>query len=79
MNYIVRKLKAFKNCQIDMFEKELEIKNEELLGMIMNIAKTQLANVKINFVKKQIEVIDDSDDNKNRLLNNYGGWLTQLM
>ena len=45
----------------------------------MNIAKTQLANVKINFVKKQIEVIDDSDDNKNRLLNNYGGWLTQLM
>ncbi len=79
MNYIVRKLKAFKNCQIDMFEKELEIKNEELLGMIMNIAKTQLANVKINFVKKQIEVIDDSDDNKNRLLNNYGGWLTQLI
>ena len=62
-----------------MFENELEIKNEELLGMIMNIAKTQLANVKINFVKKQIEVIDDSDDNKNRLLNNYGGWLTQLM
>ena len=61
-----------------MLEKELGIKNDELLGMIMNIAKTKLANVKINFVKKQIEVIDDSSDNKMKLLNNYGSWLAHL-
>ena len=79
INYIVRKLRAFKNCKIDMFEKELEIKSDELLGMIMNIAKAQLANVKINFVKKQIEVIDNSNDNRIKLLNNYGSWLSQIM
>ena len=78
INYIVRKLKAFKNCQIDMFEKELEIKNDEVLGMIMNIAKTQLARVKINFVKKQIDVLDDSNDNKNKLLTNFGIWLSSM-
>ena len=78
INYIVRKLRAFSNCNIEMLEKELGIKNDELLGMIMNIAKTKLANVKINFVKKQIEVIDDSSDNKMKLLNNYGSWLAHL-
>ena len=79
INYIVRKLRAFKNCKIEMFEKELEIKSDELLGMIMNIAKTQLANVKINFVKKQIEVVDNSNDNRIKLLNSYGSWLSQIM
>ena len=78
INYIVRKLKAFKNCKIDMFEKELEIKNDEVLGMIMNIAKTQLARVKINFVKNQIDVLEDSNDNSNKLLNNYGTWLSTM-
>ena len=78
INYIVRKLRAFSNCNIDMLEKELGIKNIELLGMIMNIAKAKLANVKINFVKKQIEVIGDASDNKMKLLNNYGSWLSHL-
>ena len=78
INYIVRKLKAFKNCKIEMFEKELEIKSDEVLGMIMNIAKTQLARVKINFVKKQIDVLDDANDNKNKLLNNFGIWLSYM-
>ena len=78
INYIVRKLKAFSNCNIEMLERELGIKNIELLGMIMNIAKAKLANVKINFVKKQIEVIDDASDNKMKLLNNYGSWLSHL-
>ena len=78
INYIVRKLRAFSNCNIDKIKKELGIKNDELLGMIMNIAKTKLANVKINFVKKQIEVIDDSSDSKMKLLNNYGSWLAHL-
>ena len=78
INYIVRKLRAFKNCKIEMFEKELEIKSDELLGMIMNIAKTQLANVKINFVKKQIEVVDNSNDNRIKLLNNFGIWLSYM-
>jgi len=78
INYIVRKLKAFSNCNIEMLERELGIKNIELLGMIMNIAKAKLANVKINFVKKQIEVIGDASDNKMKLLNNYGSWLSHL-
>jgi hypothetical protein len=78
INYIVRKLRAFSNCNIDMLERELGIKNIELLGMIMNIAKAKLANVKINFVKKQIEVIGDASDNKMKLLNNYGSWLSHL-
>ena len=78
MNYIVKKLKAFKNCKFNMFETELGIKNEELLGMIMNIAKMQLAKVKINFVEKQIEIVDDSNDNKTRLFNRYKSWLNQI-
>ena len=61
-----------------MFERELEIKSDEVLGMIMNIAKTQLARVKINFVKKQIDVLDDANDNKNKLLNNFGIWLSYM-
>ena len=61
-----------------MFEKELEIKSDEILGMIMNIAKTQLARVKINFVKNQIDVLEDSNDNSNKLLNNYGTWLSTM-
>ena len=52
INYVVRKLKAFKNCKFDVIEKEIGVGNNELLGMIMNIAKNQLAKVKINFVKK---------------------------
>ena len=78
MNYIVKKLKAFKNCKFNMFETELGIKNEELIGMIMNIAKMQLAKVKINFVEKQIEIVDDSNDNKTRLFNRYKSWLNQI-
>ena len=78
MNYIIKKLKAFKNCKFNMFETELGIKNEELIGMIMNIAKMQLAKVKINFVEKQIEIVDDSNDNKTRLFNRYKSWLNQI-
>ena len=78
MNYIVRKLKAFKNCKFDVIEKEIGVNNNELLGMIMNIAKNQVAKVKINFVKKQLEIIDDFSDNGLKLLNNYRRWLRKL-
>ena len=78
INYVVRKLKAFKNCKFDVIEKEIGVSNDELLGMIMNIAKNQLAKVKINFVKKQLEIIDDYSDNGIKLLNNYKGWLRSL-
>ena len=78
MNYIVRKLKAFKNCKFDVIEKEIGVNNNELLGMIMNIAKNQVAKVKINFVKKQLEIIDDFSDNGFKLLNNYRKWLRKL-
>ena len=78
MNYIVRKLKAFKNCKFDVIEKEIGVNNNELLGMIMNIAKNQVAKVKINFVKKQLEIIDDFSDNGLKLLNNYRRWLRKF-
>ena len=78
INYVVKKLKAFKNCKFEVIEKEIGVGNEELLGMIMNIAKNQLAKVKINFVKKQLEIIDDYSDNGMKLLNYYGGWLSSL-
>lgn len=78
INYVVKKLKAFKNCKFDMIEKEIEVDNNELLGMVMNIAKNQLAKVKINFVKKQLEIIDDFSDNGMKLLSNYRGWLRNL-
>jgi hypothetical protein len=78
INYIVRKLKAFKNCKFDIIEKEIGVKNDELMGMIMNIAKNQIAKIKINFVKKQVEVIDDYSDGGMKLLRNYNNWLTKL-
>ena len=78
INYVVKKLKAFKNCKFEVIEKEIGVGNDELLGMIMNIAKNQLAKVKINFVKKQLEIMDDYSDSGMKLLNNYGGWLSSL-
>ena len=78
INYVVRKLKAFKNCKFEMIEKEIGVKNDELMGMIMNIAKNQIAKIKINFVKKQVEVIDDYSDGGMKLLRNYNGWITKL-
>jgi hypothetical protein len=78
INYVVRKLKAFKNCKFDIIEKEIGVKNEELMGMIMNIAKNQIAKIKINFVKKQVEVIDDYSDGGSRLLRNYNNWLVKV-
>ena len=78
INYVVRKLKAFKNCRFEIIEKEIGVKNDELMGMIMNIAKNQIAKIKINFVKKQVEVIDDYSDGGMRLLRNYNNWLTKL-
>ena len=78
INYMVRKLKAFKNCKFEVIENEIGVKNDELLGMIMNIAKNQLAKVKINFVKKQLELKDDYSDNGIKLLNNYKGWINRL-
>ena len=78
INYVVRKLKAFKNCKFEIIEKEIGVKNDELMGMMMNIAKNQIAKIKINFVKKQIEVIDDYSDGGAKLLRNYNGWLTKL-
>jgi len=78
INYVVRKLKAFKNCKFEIIEKEIGVKNDELMGMIMNIAKNQIAKIKINFVKKQVEVIDDSSDGGMRLLRNYNNWLVKL-
>ena len=78
INYVVRKLKAFKNCKFDVIEKEIGVTNDELLGMVMNIAKNQLAKVKINFVKKQLEMIDSNIDISMKLLNNYKGWIRKL-
>ena len=78
INYVVRKLKAFKNCKFDVIEKEIGVTNDELLGMVMNIAKNQLAKVKINFVKKQLEMIDSNTDISMKLLNNYKGWIRKL-
>ena len=78
INYVVRKLKAFKNCRFEIIEKEIGVKNDELMGMIMNIAKNQIAKIKINFVKKQVEVIDDYSDGGMRLLRNYNNWLIKL-
>ena len=78
INYVVRKLKAFKNCKFEVIEREIGVNNDELLGMVMNIAKNQLANIKINFVKKQLEIKDDNSDNTIKLLNNYKGWLNKL-
>ena len=34
--------------------------------------------LKINFVKKQLEIIDDFSDNGLKLLNNYRRWLRKL-
>jgi tetratricopeptide (TPR) repeat protein len=79
INYVVRKLKAYKNCKFDVIESEIGVNNDELLGMVMNIAKNQLANVKINFVKKQLEIKDDNSDNTIKLLSNYKGWLNKLI
>jgi hypothetical protein len=78
INYVVKKLKAYKNCKFDVIEKEIEVDNNELLGLVMNIARNQLAKVKINFVKKQLEIIDDFSDNGMKLLSNYRGWLRNL-
>ena len=78
INYVVKKLKAYKNCKFDVIEKEIEVDNNELLGLVMNIARNQLAKVKINFVKKQLEIIDDFSDNGMKLLSNYRGWLRSL-
>ena len=78
INYIVRKLKAYKNCKFDVIEEEIGVNNKELLGMIMNIAKNKLAPVKINFVKKQLEIMDDFSGNGMRLLDNYRGWLRNI-
>ena len=79
INYVVRKLKAYKNCKFDVIESEIGVNNDELLGMVMNIAKNQLANIKINFVKKQLEIKDDNSDNTIKLLSNYKGWLNKLI
>jgi hypothetical protein len=78
INYVVKKLKAYKNCKFEVIEKEIEVDNNELLGLVMNIARNQLAKVKINFVKKQLEIIDDFSDNGMKLLSNYRGWLRNL-
>ncbi len=78
INYIVKKLKAFKNCKFDIIEKEIEVDNNELLGMVMNIARNQLAKVKINFVQKQLEIKDDFSEGGIKLLGNYRGWLRNL-
>jgi tetratricopeptide (TPR) repeat protein len=37
INYVVRKLKAYKNCKFDVIESEIGVNNDELLGMVMNI------------------------------------------
>jgi tetratricopeptide (TPR) repeat protein len=79
INYVVKKLKAYKNCKFDVIESEIGVNNDELLGMVMNIAKNQLANIKINFVKKQLEIKDDNSDNTIKLLSNYKGWLNKLI
>ena len=78
INYIVKKLKAFKNCKFDVIQKEIGVQYDELIGMIMNIAKNQFSNVKINFVKKQLEIIDDYSETGLKLLNNYKGWIRRL-
>jgi tetratricopeptide (TPR) repeat protein len=46
INYVVRKLKAYKNCKFDVIESEIGVNNDELLGMVMNIAKTSLQILK---------------------------------
>ena len=71
INYIVQKLKSYKNCKFEVLEKEIGIKSNELIGMIMNIAKNEMAKVKINMVKKQIEILEDNDDSQAALINNY--------
>ena len=79
INYVIRKLKAFKNCKFDIIEKEIETTNNELLGMIMYIAKNQMAKIKIDFVDKQLEIIDEISNSENKLLDNYNSWLDKML
>ena len=78
INYIVQKLKSYKNCKFEVLEKEIGINSSELIGMIMNIAKNEIAKVKINMVKKRIEILEDNDDTQSSLINNYRKWMGVL-
>ena len=78
INYIVKKLKSYKNCKFEVLEKEIGISSDVLIGMIMNIAKNELAKVKINMVKKRIEILEDNDDSQSALINNYRKWIGVL-
>lgn len=75
INYIVKKLQGYKNCKFNGLKDELGIQEKELIGMVMNIAKNGLFDVKINFVKKQIETIEKQEDSASRmLLQSYARW-----
>ena len=78
INYIVQKLKSYKNCNFEVLEKEIGISSDVLIGMIMNIAKNGLAKVKINMVKKRIEILEDNDFSQSVFINNYKKWMGVL-
>lgn len=80
LNYIAQKLKSYKSCKFEVLEKEMGIHNKELIGMLMNIAKNEYADLKINFVKQQIEMNDKDEKNNNttKLLKNYAKWFNSF-
>lgn len=77
-NYIIRRLKCYKNCKMEILEKEVGVNNITLIGMIMNIAKNGLANIKVNLVQKRIEILDEDDESQTNLINNYKRWMSVL-
>lgn len=78
INYIIRRLKCYKTCKLEVLEKEVEVSNNVLIGMIMNIAKNGLANIKVNLVQKRIEILDEDNESQTNLINNYRRWMSVL-
>ena len=76
--YIIRRLKFYKNCKLEVLEKEVEVNRNTLIGMIMSIAKNGLAKIKVNLVQKRVEILDEDDESQTNLINNYKKWMNVL-
>ena len=76
LNFVINKLKAYRFCKFQTISKELGIKKEELVPMIMKIAKNGYANIKINLVNDYIEMEKDKNEKSlGGLIDNYNSWL----
>lgn len=78
LNYLFNKLRAYKNCKLESLLKELSIKKEELITMLLEMNQMNVIEgrkIVMNFIDNVIHVPMLIDEDEEKKVGNFAQWI----